>query len=844
MYYQYVGLQNGNHLYRITCRLLMRCNSGRLFPNPIQISVFANGTNARLSDIAVPLGDQSIIRLGNTNPCISNPPDVCYDVATYAADVLLAPSAQGYTISAQVNFRVNGLANLIFGSNSIGATYTADIPGSASVDNAFVNSSAYFTGTDLVVVCANSPFEYSFSARDPDGDELRYTFCAAYQTGTSGGGMNNAPPVPPPYPMLPYREGFDGNAPLGSNVTVDPKTGLVSGIAPGTGYYVITVCVDEIRNGKVIATQRKDIQLNITGCTIAAALLEPAYQLCDETNELSIANLSLSPLIQAYAWRLTNRQGGTVATSINPTFLHKFSDTGLYRIHLNTNPGLPCPDSTAADIRYYPGFKVGFNYQGLCFGSVTLFQDITTTRYGAVAKRNWILGEMANPLNIWQIEKPFITYQSEGTKVAFLRVENTNGCVDSVAQLLPISKDPPLQIPFRDTLICLPDTLDLRVLGDGNFTWDAVPGILSGISTATPRVAPLVTTWFRVTQQVDNCTGRDSIQVRVVNQVSLSAGYDSTICRGDTIQLRLTGNANFYKWSPDVSLSSSDILHPFAWPNAATHYKVTATISKCVAEESFQITPVAYPLADAGADLALCYGNSVTLNAQHNGSRVEWSPSTTLSNPAIFNPVATPLQTTNYTLRVYDDKGCPKPGVDFVTVNVEPIIDLQVTTDTSVVVGQLLQLNATGASLYQWSPTTGISNPNAGNATFRFTSPHEELRYSLIGYNNAGCRDSTEVRIRVFANGPSIYVPTAFTPNSDGLNEVLKPTIAGMQQFIFFKVFNRYGEIVFSTALPNEGWNGIWKGQKQALGHFVWMVQAIDYEGNVMKQKGTTLLMR
>ena len=844
MYYQYVGMQNGNYMYRITCRLLMRCNSGRSFPNPIQISVFANETNARLTDIAVPLGDQTTISLGNTNPCISNPPEVCYEVARYYTDISLSPSAQGYTVAAQVNFRVNGLANLIFGASGIGATYIAEIPGAAAVDSGFVNNSAHFTGSDLVVVCANSPFNYSFSAVDPDGDELQYTFCAAYQTGTSGGGMNNAPPLAPPYPTVPYREGYDGNAPLGSKVIVNAKTGLVTGIAPETGYYVITVCVAEIRNGKVIATQRKDIQLNITGCTLAAALLSPAYQLCNESNEIRVENLSLSPLIQTYSWKLVNQQGSTVAISTNPTFTHKFSDTGLYRIHLNTNPGLPCPDSTAADVRYYPGFKVGFNYTGLCFRSVTRFQDITTTRYGAIGNRNWVLGEPANSQNLSQIAQPIITYLLEGTKAAFLRVENINGCVDSVSRSLTISKDPPLQIPFRDTLICLPDTLQLQVLGDGTFTWDAAPGIINGINTPTPRVAPLVTTWFRVTQQVDNCIGRDSIQVRVVNKVSLTAGYDSTICAGDTIQLRLTGNAIFHQWSPDVSLSTTNSVQPKVWPGTLTNYKVRATISNCVAEENFKITPVPYPQAEAGPDVAICYGNSVQLNAQHNGLRVEWSPPATLSNYLLSNPVASPLQTTRYTLLVYDNKGCPKTGIDFITVSVEPVIDLQVTTDTSVVVGQLLQLNATGAALYQWNPTTWISNPNSGNATFRFTTPYDELRYTLVGFNSAGCRDSAEISIRVFANGTSIFVPNAFTPNVDGLNETLKPTLAGMERLEYFRVFNRYGELVFTTTNPYQGWNGIWKGQKQASGHYVWMVQAIDYKGNVIKQKGSSMLLR
>jgi gliding motility-associated-like protein len=844
MYYKFAGIQNGEYIYNVTLRLLMRCNSGRNFPNPISISIFSKDNNARVRDIAVPLANQAPISLFNYDPCISNPPNVCYDVATYYFDISVPGNEQGYIISAQVNFRVNGLANLFAGSGNIGATYTAEIPGTVGPREPGKNNSAQFTGSDLVVVCANSPFTYSFAASDSDDDKLRYIFCDAYQSGTSGGGMNSAPPIPPPYQLVPYGDGFAGDKPLGGRVTIDAETGLVSGVAPDPGIYVITVCVEEIRDGVVIASQRKDIQLNITGCTIAAALLAPDYQLCGETNQLTFENLSASPLIQAYAWRIVNRQGATVATSNTPQFTHSFRDTGLYRISLNTNTGLPCPDSTSSEVRYYPGFKADFNFVGQCFGSPTSFTDISSTRYGSIISRNWQLGEPQNAANNSQAANPGITYASQGFKTASLRIENSNGCTANFSKQLSISAEPPLQFAFRDTLICPPDTLQLRAFGEGVFTWSPAPGLLSGGSTSAPRVAPLQTTWFRVIQRIDNCVGTDSVQVRVLNNVSLSLMQDTTICLGDSVRLRLTGNAIQYQWSPTQQFRDARIMQPFVRPITPTVYRVRGTISNCFAEAELLVTPVPYPSAKAGTSQAICFGNSIMLNTDNAGDRIVWSPANSLSNANIPDPIASPVITTTYVMQVFENRGCPKPAIDTVRIVVEPPINLSVTRDTNIVVGQPLQLNGTGASRYLWIPATGLSDATIGNPTITFTQPREAMNYLLIGYNDAGCRDSLTVSIRVFANGPSIYVPTAFTPNSDGLNELLKPTIAGMQQLTFFKVFNRYGELVFNSSIPYKGWDGIWKGQKQPSGHYVWMVQAIDYEGNVIKQKGTSMLIR
>ncbi len=205
MFYTYGGVNGGIHTYNVTLKLYRRCNSGRLFPNPAIISVFDKSTGLRVFDHNAPLSAEDNISITNPDPCINNPPVVCYEIAFYNFTVNLPSSLSGYTLASQVNYRIDGINNLQSGFSNIGALYTAEIPGRAGSNTDPSNQSAIFTGSDLVVVCAKNNFSYSFAAIDQDGDQLRYSFCSAFNStsGNTGGGFgsggNDLPPAPPPF---------------------------------------------------------------------------------------------------------------------------------------------------------------------------------------------------------------------------------------------------------------------------------------------------------------------------------------------------------------------------------------------------------------------------------------------------------------------------------------------------------------------------------------------------------------------------------------------------------------------------------------------------------------------
>ncbi|MBS1577983.1 MAG: gliding motility-associated C-terminal domain-containing protein [Bacteroidetes bacterium] len=249
-------------------------------------------------------------------------------------------------------------------------------------------------------------------------------------------------------------------------------------------------------------------------------------------------------------------------------------------------------------------------------------------------------------------------------------------------------------------------------------------------------------------------------------------------------------------------------------------------------------------MADAGAGKMICYQASVQLNGSTDGNSYSWSPPGSLDNAAILNPVASPPGTTAYILSAFDTKGCPKPGTDTVVITVLPDINAFAGNDTSVVIGQPLQFKATGGVSYSWFPSTGLSSYSIADPVGVYNAPSAGIRYKVYVYNEANCVDSAFIKVKVYAARPTVFVPTAFTPNSDGRNDKLRPIAAGIKNIEYFNIYNRWGQLVFSTRVNGEGWDGTIGGQQQQTGTFVWVVKATDYNGDAYFQKGITTLIR
>lgn len=843
--YKYLGESaNGNLRYNVKLTVYMGCNpnDGQL-NGFIYFSFFDGVTNARIKDEKVDMTEKYDLFREYDELCITGDQRGCYyTIVIYdLKEVELPANANGYTISYQRCCRIANVDNLV-ASSTIGNTYSIKIPGSSTGADAPRNSSATFLVNDTAVVCSNSYFTYNFNAVDPDGDELRYSFCDAWVGGSQQDPAPNQA-AQPPYSTVSYSGAFSGAQPMGSSVKIDPVTGVISGIAPSinsTGEYVITVCVTEMRAGNVIATTRKELHIRVAPCVPIKAVLDPVYPTCDGFTR-SFSNNSPSTEIKDHYWDFGD---GNFSTAANPT--HTYAAAGTYTLKLVVNRNGACSDSTTAQVKVYPGFFPGFTFSGVCINKPTQFKDTTKTAYGVVDSWKWDFGNTQSTTDVSSQQNPTYTYTNTGTYRVQLIATSSMGCIDTVVYNdVQILDKPLLRVAFKDTLICNGDNLPLEAIGKGNFSWMPTTTIVSGANTATPVVRPPTTTSYVVQLDDNGCLAWDTVRVRVINFVTLDMKQDTTICATDQAFLGATTDALKYSWTPAAGLSNPTILRPVARPATTTTYQLTASVGGCAVTKEMTVFAVPYPVANAGADTLLCYQTGAQLKGSTTGSTFTWSPAGSLQNANSLTPQTVPLTTsTQYVLTVFDTRGCPKPGRDTVLVAVLPEINAFAGRDTAVVAGQPVQFNASGGVAYQWVPSQDLSNPNIANPVATYDGSYDNIRYKVLVSDEAGCTDSAFIAVRIFKTDPQVFVPTAFTPDGDGKNDFFKPIPVGMTRIEYFRVYNRWGQLVFSSTGDDKAWDGKIKGQLQASGTYAWLVKGSDYTGKEFFAKGTVTLIR
>ncbi|HMK18671.1 MAG TPA: PKD domain-containing protein [Chitinophagaceae bacterium] len=148
--------------------------------------------------------------------------------------------------------------------------------------------------------------------------------------------------------------------------------------------------------------------------------------------------------------------------------------------------------------------------------------------------------------------------------------------------------------------------------------------------------------------------------------------------------------------------------------------------------------------------------------------------------------------------------------------------------------------NFNGTPSFLWSPSTGLNNPLVSNPT---SVLQDDITYVVTVTTSQGCDAKDSVKITVF-KGSAVYVPTGFTPNSDGKNDYLRGLYIGIKKVHYFRIYNRWGQQVFSTTSLSEGWDGTIKGVKQQTGTYAWMLKAEDIAGKIYEMKGVSTLIR
>lgn len=427
-----------------------------------------------------------------------------------------------------------------------------------------------------------------------------------------------------------------------------------------------------------------------------------------------------------------------------------------------------------------------------------------------------------------------------------VKIRDLTGCVDSL--------DIPITQLYPDFIISgtIEQAASCSGLADGSVTVNLAGGkspylySLDGINFQNSNTFNLTTGNYTVfVKDENNCTTSKNIFIPLNNSVTLEAGPDLTICEGKSIKINTLSNANSFLWSPAATLDDGLLQSPVAKPVTTTKYYVTATTGICNRYDSITVLVNPAPIPNAGPDASVCFGKNAQLNGS-GGVSYFWSPVSSLNNSRIQNPTTINLSgNITYSLHVVDANGCNSLKKDEVVITVTRRAIVDAGRDTVMPVGQPLHLYATdvngvGFISWDWLPYDGLSNPSVVSP---IATPDRSTVYTVTARTALGCVATDKIKIEVY-KGPEIYVPNAFTPNGDSRNDVLKAIPVGIRTFNYFRIYDRWGTLIFSTTDPAIGWDGRIKGAAQPTATYVWMAEGIDYTGKVVRRKGSVIIIR
>jgi gliding motility-associated-like protein len=388
--------------------------------------------------------------------------------------------------------------------------------------------------------------------------------------------------------------------------------------------------------------------------------------------------------------------------------------------------------------------------------------------------------------------------------------------------------------------ICEGQQAVLQATGAQSYTWSPTNG-LDNINSANPNASPGTTTTYVVTGTTAlGCKATDDVIVVVKSKPIVSITDDTIICRNSSVQLTATGGTQ-YQWTPPVDLQNANSPQPVASPVSDTKYVVLVTGQNgCQQKDSVMVRIQPEPVFTINNPKTICRLDTIQLSAS-GGDKYEWLTPANLSATTISNPKAFPAQTTTYSLRITESK-CQVQTIlnTAITVNPLPTVTANKANDLDCTTSQS-QLMATGALNYNWSPSTGLSNPQSSQPV---ASPNQPMQYVVKGTDGNGCSATDTVFLDFQPINPSLnLMPNAFSPNGDGLNDCYRAQNWGVFQQIDFSIYNRWGQRIFHSKEASGCWDGRYKGVEQDGGVYVYLIRVQTACGDV-ERKGTFLLVR
>lgn len=331
------------------------------------------------------------------------------------------------------------------------------------------------------------------------------------------------------------------------------------------------------------------------------------------------------------------------------------------------------------------------------------------------------------------------------------------------------------------------------------------------------------------------CTANDSVYV-AMSHIDVIAGPDTSICNAGPVTLHATG-ATSYTWSPAVSLSCATCANPVATVAATTKYIIAGATGGCTDTDTITIAVDTIAI-HISAPPKICTGEAANITAS-GAIKYRWTPATGLSCNSCADPVVTINTSTQYFVTGYDAANCP--ATDSITIAVVPLPAISATQDPNTRCQyNNMKLIATGGSSYYWSPGQYLDDSTSSHPTLHNISSLVTLH--LTGIDTNGCKNSDTI-IALQGKEAIVAMPSAFSPNGDGINDVFYIRGVGVAT-IDCNIYNRWGQKIFETTNMNTGWDGTYNGAKQPVETYACIVRVTTIDGCETIKKGSVILLK
>ncbi|MGZ4068268.1 MAG: PKD domain-containing protein, partial [Bacteroidia bacterium] len=655
-------------------------------------------------------------------------------------------------------------------------------------------------------------------------------------TGTDANGCVNITTATVTVNSLPVISVSGGLICAGSSITLNALGALTYSWIPGTG--LNSTSGASVNASPAATTQYTVVGIDGNGCingdtATVQVVSNPVISVASSTICAGgSANLSANGAT-TYTWSpstgLSSASGANVTA--NPAV------TSVYTIDGTVGT---CTTTTTATVTVnaLPVITIGSN------SPVCVNQTLNLTSSGgpgyAWSGPNSFTSTLQNP------SVAGVTSAANGTYS--LTVIDANSCVNTATVGVVINSLP--VVTATGGTVCAGNTVSLTSGGGVTFSWSGPGGFASNsqnpvITNASPSDAG---TYVVTVTDVNNCVNANTAIV-VVNAPPVVSVTSGTACAGVTTQLIASG-ANSYAWSPTTGLSSVSSATVNAGPGITTTYTVIGTdLNGCKDTTTTTATIIPAPPLNIVPPISTgCQPVCVTFsNTTSSVGTCSWVfGDGTTSTDCAPNHCFTGEGTFYSILTLTDANGCTNKDTAKIIVYANPIPDFVGEPQPTTILDPYIQfINGSTRGNYFWDFGDTYSNTStATNPSHTYLEPGS-YPVKLTVTTKDGCKDSI-IKIIVIGEEFSIYVPNAFSPNSDGVNDYFFAKGEGIKSFKMY-IFDRWGNQVFFSDDIYKGWDGRYQSKGTEIVQedvYVWKIELKTFKNEPKMLKGTVSLLK